>query len=108
MLVALIRKNCFSDGAIGLLPKLLRILSAIRSPYTSEWLEGAVGFWDAVVVENSCLREGLLRVFRDEAADIENLEGYCHASALWDMKGFYDALDPVIVLERASEMAFLR
>ena len=91
------------DRALALLPWIARTWQLLRRPAVDKWCEGTTEQWDAALKGNSCLREALGRMLRDECI---NEAGAFAATFLADIKRFYDSLCPLKVLTAALEMGF--
>eukprot|EP00959_Pyramimonas_sp_CCMP1952_P313045 6552579-Pyramimonas_sp.AAC.1 len=65
VLIALLHKGPTTDRSIGLVPDIIRLWSAARKVYPTEWVDQVAGKWDKAVRGSSCLRVGMLRAFMD-------------------------------------------
>ena len=100
--VALIPKKG-GDRGIGILPWLTRLWARIRSDGLSDWIDQTADPWDDAVKGSSALRHALRRAFLDESADALQVHT---ASALWDVKEFFDSLDLLKIIRAAEEYDF--
>ena len=106
VIIVLLRKSDGKDRSIGLVSWLARLWGKLRANYTEEWAAQAAGRWDSAVAGNSPVREAAIRSFMDESTSASRIEGHHHASVLWDIEGFYDALQWDLVLSNALDIGF--
>ena len=60
-------------------------------------------FWDTAVKGSSALRAGLIRLVKDECA---NMEGSVYATVLWDMEKFYDHMSMIRLAKASKRVRF--
>ena len=105
-LINLHRKPSGDDRSIGILTMFCRVWCAARSEWPADWTRQRAGAWDTAVAGSSAIRVALLRAFRDETISLGGTSELAAASFLWDIEGFYDALDPVLILEEGLKVGF--
>ena len=103
VLVTLTRKASGDDRAIGVVSTLARLWSSCRGQERAAWTREKAGWWDAAVAGSSALREALLRCYMDETVSLSSIKGWIQASVLWDIEGFYDALQWDLLLEKGLQ-----
>ena len=85
------------------LSSLYRTVSKACLEPVGLWDETAAGHWDTAIRGSSALRAALARSLQLEVAA---LNGHHSNAVLWDLDGFYESINPDILLQKCLELDY--